>query len=96
MGTENAFAIMAGSCGIVLFILLLRQRARFLLVFAVRAVLGAIGICFINDLLGKQGIMISVGLNPLSLLTAGSLGISGLALLYGVVACDFFVKNLQM
>ena len=54
--------------------------------FLIRAVFGAIGIQVINALFLSQNISISVGLNPLTLCTAGSLGISGIGLLYGIAA----------
>ena len=48
-----------------------------------------IGIIYANDFFTSQGIAISVGLNPVSLLTIGILGIGGFALLYGILACKF-------
>ena len=36
-------------------------------------------------LLAQQGIMLAVGINPVTLLTTGSLGFSGVALLYGIL-----------
>ena len=44
---------------------------------------------YANDFFTSQGIAISVGLNPVSLLTIGILGIGGFALLYGILACKF-------
>lgn len=52
--------------------------------FLLRMVFGAIGIQLINALLISQNISVFVGLNVLTLLTVGSLGISGLGLLYGI------------
>jgi len=49
-------------------------------------VFGAIGIQIINAILISQNIGVFVGLNILTLLTVGSLGISGLGLLYGISA----------
>lgn len=49
-------------------------------------VFGAIGIQIINAILISQNIAVFVGLNVLTLLTVGSLGISGLGLLYGIAA----------
>ncbi|MCI9060438.1 MAG: hypothetical protein HFH52_11835 [Lachnospiraceae bacterium] len=43
------------------------------------------GIYFCNLFLAKQHISVSVGLNPASLLTVGTLGISGFALIYGIL-----------
>ena len=47
--------------------------------FLLRMVFGAIGIQLINALLLSQNISVFVGLNVLTLLTVGSLGISGRA-----------------
>lgn len=54
--------------------------------FLLRMVFGAIGIQIINAILISQNIAVFVGLNILTLLTVGSLGISGLGLLYGISA----------
>ena len=54
--------------------------------FLIRAVFGAIGIQIINAILLSQNISVFVGLNPLTLCTAGTLGISGIGLLYGIAA----------
>lgn len=85
----NAYGLMAGSCGLVLLIGLLKNRAQILLNFLVRMVLGVIGILFVNNLLATQGISLAVGINPITLLTSGSLGFGGVALLYAILACQF-------
>ena len=54
--------------------------------FLIRAVFGAIGIQIINAILLSQNISVFVGLNPLTLCTAGTLGISVIGLLYGIAA----------
>ena len=54
--------------------------------FLLRAVFGAIGIQVINAILLSQNVSVVVGLNPLTLCTAGTLGISGIGLLYGIAA----------
>jgi hypothetical protein len=54
--------------------------------FLLRMVFGAIGIQIINAILISQNIAVFVGLNVWTLLTVGSLGISGLGLLYGISA----------
>lgn len=84
-----SFFTIAGICGVVLLIVFLKRRAQALLYFCVKMGLGAIGISFINKALAAQGIMIAVGVNPISLLTVGILGFSGLALLYGISFCKF-------
>ena len=84
-----AFGLMAGICGLVVFIALLKRRSQVVLNFLVRMVLGAICITFVNDLLASQGISLCVGLGPVSLLTSGTLGFGGVALLYAILACEF-------
>ena len=63
-----------------------RDNAMKALNFLLRMVFGAIGIQIINAILISQNIGVVVGLNILTLLTVGSLGISGLGLLYGISA----------
>jgi len=54
--------------------------------FLLRMVYGAIGIQVLNLLFSYLGIAVSVGLNVVSILTVGLLGINGLGLLFGIVA----------
>lgn len=89
MNEKTGMLIVIAVCGLVLLITLLRNRAQVILNFMVRMVLGAIVMFFINDALEKQGIDIAVGLNAVSLLTAGTLGFPGVALLYGIIATKF-------
>lgn len=56
--------------------------------FIVRAVLGAAVIFFVNQFLDSQKIPVAVGLNLLSFLTSGILGLPGVALLYGIVCWE--------
>lgn len=62
----------------------------FMINFIVRAILGMAVIFFVNQFLEYQEISVSVGLNGLSFLTSGFLGLPGVALLYGIL----FWKNL--
>lgn len=84
-----SYGMMAGSCMLVLGIALLKRRAQIVLNFLVRMALGVICIAFVNELLGSQGIALAVGINPLTLLTTGTLGFSGVALLYGILLLGF-------
>ena len=65
--------------------------------FLLRMVFGAIGIQIINAILISQNISVFVGLNVLTLLTVGSLGISGLGLLFTGLRrlefCEFFTMD---
>ncbi len=85
MQEKTAFLIMIGICALVLMIGLLKQKAVLALNVLVRIVVGCVGIIFLNDFLRQQGIPVAAGLNPLNLLTIGSLGTSGFALIYGIL-----------
>ena len=52
--------------------------------FLVRAVIGCALIFFVNKFLDSNGISLSVGLNPVTVITSGVLGTPGVALLYGI------------
>ena len=77
--------ILTGICALVLLIGLLKRRAEILLNVLVRTIVGCVAIIFLNDFLQKQGIPVSAGLNPLNILTIGSLGAGGFALIYGIL-----------
>jgi inhibitor of the pro-sigma K processing machinery len=57
--------------------------------FCVRVIVGACLIYFANVCLSDLGLSIAVGLNFLTLLTSGILGIPGVFLLYGIQAIQF-------
>ena len=56
--------------------------------FIVRAVLGVAVIFFVIQFLDSQKIPVAVGVNLLSFLTSGILGLPGVALLYGIVCWE--------
>ncbi|MCD7836998.1 MAG: pro-sigmaK processing inhibitor BofA family protein [Lachnospiraceae bacterium] len=76
--------LIMGTCVLVLFIGALRGKAEWLLNIVMRSVLGCIAIYFINGALETIGINLSVGVNPITVLTSGILGFPGLAALYGI------------
>lgn len=79
-------AAIAGICLLVLLMGMLKQKAAGVLVaFVLRVFAGAVGICVVNEVLESQGIAVAAGINPVSLLTVGTLGISGFALIYGIL-----------
>lgn len=53
--------------------------------FFIRAIVGMALIFFINQFVLPDDSSINVGLNALSFLTSGSLGIPGVCLLYGII-----------
>lgn len=84
---EQQYGIIAigAICLLVLMMGVMKEKARIAAVFLSRAAVGVLGICVMNKLLESQGAAIAVGINPVSALTIGSLGISGFALLYGIM-----------
>ncbi len=52
--------------------------------FLLRAVFGMIAIFLVNSFLQGRGLQGGVGINPLSFMTSGILGVPGVALLYGI------------
>jgi inhibitor of the pro-sigma K processing machinery len=90
MENLGGMAAIVGVCALVLVIGVLGKRAEWLVNFVMRAVMGSVGIYFLNYLLAVQNISLAVGINPVTVLTSGILGFPGIAVLYGI---DLF-KNL--
>ena len=61
------------------------RRPGFLVNFFVRAVIGMAMIFFVNEFLSMKEIQVSVGLNAVSFVVSGALGIPGAGLLYGIM-----------
>lgn len=61
------------------------ERPGMIFNFFIRALIGMAIIFFVNYFLDSQGIEASVGMNGVSFLTSGILGVPGVALLYGIV-----------
>nr|WP_296030427.1 pro-sigmaK processing inhibitor BofA family protein [uncultured Dorea sp.] len=57
--------------------------------FLIRAIVGLAIIFFVNEYLDGRGISSGVGMNPVTVLTSGTLGIPGVALLYGITFYPF-------
>ena len=53
--------------------------------FFVRMVIGIALIFFINQFLVSNEIDVNVGINPVTVVTAGTFGVPGVCLLYGMV-----------
>lgn len=61
------------------------QRTHLVVNFIVRAILGMGIIYFVNEFLAYRDITVAVGMNGVSFLTSGVLGLPGVALLYGIL-----------
>lgn len=77
--------IIFGVCLLILLIGILKKKAEILLNFAVRLVVCLICAYFLNQFFQTQGWDVAIGVNPISVLTFGSLGICGMAALYGML-----------
>ena len=65
---------------------MMRREKTFLVNFMVRAIIG-MGLIFLaNQYFVQKEIALQVGLNAVSFLTSGFLGVPGVVLLYGIVA----------
>lgn len=62
-----------------------KKLASAMINFFIRATVGMALIFFINQYVIPPDSSINVGLNPVSFLTSGALGIPGVGLLYGIV-----------
>ena len=80
MEKGTGMLLIAGACVLVLLIGSIKNRMEWMLNFGIRTVMGGIAICLINSMLKRWG------LGPVSLLTSGTLGFSGVSLLYAVSA----------
>ncbi len=54
--------------------------------FLSRAIIGMLAIVLVNQIIAYFGNSLSVGINIWTCLTTGTLGIPGVALLYGIMA----------
>lgn len=77
-------AAILAVCALVLIIGAMGRKIEWLINFVLRAVMGTIGIYFLNGLLIAQNISAVVGINPMTFLTSGILGFPGLIVLYGI------------
>ena len=71
-------------CAAVLIMGVMKRKMEWLLNIFMRSILGTIAIYFINNGLASMGIELGVGINPLTVLTSGILGLPGLAAIYGI------------
>lgn len=85
MSTEIGILAIVGVCILILMIGILKKRAEILLNFVVRTVVCLIVVYFLNSFLASRGIAVAVGINVISLLTFGCLGLCGMLALYGIL-----------
>lgn len=76
--------MIAAACGIVLLIGAVRSKMEWLLNIVMRSILGTIAMYFVNSTLAAAGISLGVGINIVTVLTTGILGLPGFVALYGL------------
>jgi inhibitor of the pro-sigma K processing machinery len=67
----------------------MKNKKQILVNFLIRVICGFAIIFCVNQFLAWKEIQINVGFNVISFLVSGLLGVPGVAMLYGVVACPF-------
>lgn len=84
MERNSAVAAIIFVCVLVLLIGTFGRKIEWVINFVLRAVMGTIGIYFVNNFLMLKDISVIVGINPMTVLTSGILGFPGLVVLYGI------------
>ena len=84
MERSSAVAAIIFVCVLVLLIGAFGRKIEWIINFVLRAVMGTIGIYFLNNYLISRQISVAVGINPMTVLTSGILGFPGLIVLYGI------------
>lgn len=84
--SDNTLGMVAliAICVIVLLIGTMKRKMEWLLNVLMRSILSTIAIYFVNGALAWAGISLNVGINPVTVLTSGILGLPGLVAIYGV------------
>ena len=87
MDMNQGILCLASACAIVLMIVGWQKRIDVMRNFLMRLVTGTAAIVAVNFLLSGAGLNVTVGLNLFSLMSAGLLGMPGVAMLYGIAGC---------
>ncbi len=72
------------ACVVVLLIGVLKKKVEWLLNIMMRCIIGTLAIYFVNKGMENFGIVLGVGINEITILTSGILGVPGLLALYGI------------
>jgi len=76
--------LIVAACAAVILVGALRRKSEWLINLILRGILGTIAIYFINIALNNWGVQLNVGINAVTVLTSGILGLPGVAALYGI------------
>jgi inhibitor of the pro-sigma K processing machinery len=81
---DQALPFIAVGCGIFALVLFFGKAFAKLLRLCLRAAIGGVGFFAVNACLGAAGLAFTVGINAVTVLVVGVLGIPGFLLLYAV------------
>ena len=84
MNNNPGIILIVGACIVVLLIGAVRGNMEWMLNIVLRSIMGTLVIHFTNMALAVVGISLGVGINALTILTSGILGVPGLLALYGI------------
>lgn len=79
-------------CCIIVGIGIMRHKMEIVVNFILRFVVGIVGIYLLNFIFSSKGIQINVGVNAVTTLAVGFLGIPGFILIYSL--CFYFMIRL--
>ncbi len=86
MDIKLSMQVLVGMCLLVLAILFLKSKMQMVFDFLLRMGMGMVLIWCLNRFFDMRGVELFVGCNMITLLTSGSLGFSGVALLFAISA----------
>lgn len=89
MDIKQGIICLAGVCAFILLVAGWQKRRLVLKNFFLRMAVGMAIIFTVNIIMEKTGIDVIVGINPISIFTAGALGLPGVAMLYGIAGLPF-------
>ncbi len=85
MGMENLILIgIILACIVFIGVCIIKRRPDLIVDFGLRAIVGTAGIYILDLVLRSNGYNINVGINSVSVITNGLLGLPGFILLYGI------------
>jgi inhibitor of the pro-sigma K processing machinery len=81
---STIFVIVIVVCSAFIIGCIIKQRPDLIVDFVLRACFATAGIYVLNLAMGIQGYSLNVGINGVTVLTSGLLGLPGFILLYGL------------
>ena len=77
--------MMIAICIVFVVCVIFQKQLKYLLQFIIQGTIGGLGFLLINTLFSFLGITLAVGVNGLTFLITGLLGLPGFVMLYGIM-----------